>query len=80
MTFAAAKALYAMHDPAGENWLVDVYNGEEKAKSPLLRAQMRKFMGNFHSFESAGTFLVTSGSGMFRCRVWELGFPRRWGC
>jgi len=63
VTFAAAKALYNMHDPAGENWLVDVYNGEEKAKSPMLRAQMRKFVGNFHSIESAGTFIVTSGIG-----------------
>jgi HEAT repeat protein len=63
VTFAAAKALYGMHDPAGENWLVDVYNGTEKGKSDMLHSEMRKFVGNFHSFESAGTFLVASGAG-----------------
>jgi HEAT repeat protein len=63
VTFAAAKALYGMHDPAGANWLTDVYNGTERAKSNVLHSQMRKFVGNFHSFESAGEFLVTSGIG-----------------
>jgi HEAT repeat protein len=63
VTFAAAKALYGMHDPAGESWLADVYDGTERAKSNVLHSQMRKFVGNFHSIESAGEFLVTSGVG-----------------
>jgi HEAT repeat protein len=61
--FAAAKALFGMHDKAGMTWLIEVYDGKEKGQSNALQSQTRKFMGNFHSLESAGTFVVTSGIG-----------------
>jgi HEAT repeat protein len=61
--FAAAKALYAFHDPTGEKELLDIYHGDEKATSGPLHSQARKFFGNFHSFESATTFIVSSGIG-----------------
>jgi HEAT repeat protein len=61
--FAAAKALYTMNDPAGRAWLLALYNGTEKANSDVLHSQARKFFGNFHSLESAGTFVVSQGLG-----------------
>ncbi|WP_263418003.1 HEAT repeat domain-containing protein [Terriglobus albidus] len=61
--FAAAKALDALKDPEGRSWLIDVYAGTEKGKSGPLAERSRKFLANFHSFESAGTFLVTQGVG-----------------
>jgi HEAT repeat protein len=63
VTFAAAKALYALDDPGGRAWLLDVYNGTEKATSDALHTQSRKIFNNFHSFESAGSFIVTQGIG-----------------
>ncbi|MEI9979637.1 MAG: HEAT repeat domain-containing protein [Edaphobacter sp.] len=63
VSLAAAKALYAMHNEAGKTWLLDVYAGKEKGASSALESQKRKFMGNFHSLESTGTFIVTSGIG-----------------
>lgn len=61
--FAAAKVLYLLHDPAGTVWLTGVYDGKEKTTSSALKSQYRKFFGNFHSFESASAFIVTSGIG-----------------
>jgi HEAT repeat protein len=61
--FAAAKALYTMNDPTGRAWLLALYNGTEKANSDVLHSQARKFFGNFHSLESAGTFVVSQGLG-----------------
>jgi HEAT repeat protein len=61
--FAAAKALYTLNDPAGRTWLLGLYNGTEKATSDMLHSQARKFFGNFHSLESAGTFIVSQGLG-----------------
>jgi HEAT repeat protein len=61
--FAAAKALDTLKDPEGRSWLIDVYDGTEKGKSGPLAERSRKFLANFHSFESAGTFLMTQGVG-----------------
>lgn len=61
--FAAARALYGFHDPAGEKWLLEIYHEDEKATSGVLHSQARKFLGNFHSLESSTTFIVTSGIG-----------------
>lgn len=47
VAFTAAKALYAMHDQAGQDWLLDVYNGKRDATSSAFQNQMRKFFGNF---------------------------------
>jgi len=61
--FAAAKALYALNDPQGRAWLIDVYNGSQKASSSTVSSQSRKIRSNFHSFTSAGMFIVTQGIG-----------------
>jgi HEAT repeat protein len=61
--FAAAKALYVLNDPKGRRWLVDVYDDKEKASSDMLHSQTRKFMGNFHSLESASMFIMSEGIG-----------------
>src|SRR5215472_1842331 len=37
--FAAAKALYGLEDPQGRAWLIDVYNGSQKATSSMLNSQ-----------------------------------------
>ena len=61
--FAAARALDTLKDPAGRTWLIDVYDGSEKATSGLLSDQSRKFFDNFHTLDSTGTFLMTQGVG-----------------
>jgi HEAT repeat protein len=63
VTFAAARALYSMHSEAGKKALYDVFVKKEKATSDLLRADARKFFNNFHSLQSTGLFLVTTGLG-----------------
>jgi HEAT repeat protein len=63
VSFAAAKALYALKDAAGRDWLIQVYEGKEKGASSALESQKMKFMGNFHSLESTGMFVVSSGLG-----------------
>lgn len=61
--FAAAKALYTLDDPQGRAWLMDVFNGSQKATSSAMSSQSRKISSNFHSFKSAGMFIVTQGIG-----------------
>jgi HEAT repeat protein len=61
--FAAAKALYAMHNEAGKTALYNVYTGKEKATSDILHTDARKFMNNFHSLQSTGMFFLTTGLG-----------------
>jgi HEAT repeat protein len=63
VTFAAAKALYVMHDPAGRTALYDVYAKKEKATSDALHTDARKFFNNFHSLQSTGMFIVSTGLG-----------------
>jgi HEAT repeat protein len=63
VTFAAAKALYAMHDESGQMALYEVYAWQEKAESDVLHVNARKFMNNFHSMESAGMFVISTGVG-----------------
>jgi HEAT repeat protein len=63
VTFAAAKALYAMHNESGKTALYDVYTGKEKASSDIIHTDARKFLGNFHSLQSTGMFIVNTGLG-----------------
>ncbi len=61
--FAAAKALFRFHDERGTQWLEELYDGSRTATSSALASQSRKFFGNFHSFESAASFIVSEGVG-----------------
>lgn len=63
VTFAAARALYAMHDQSGKMALYEIYARQEKAVSDPLHADARKFMNNFHSMGSAGMFVISTGIG-----------------
>lgn len=61
--FAAAKTLFRFHDEKGTQWLEELYNGSRTATSSALTNESRKFFGNFHSLESAATFIVSEGVG-----------------
>lgn len=63
VAFAAAKALYALHDPAGKEGLYDVYTKKRKASSDMLHSKTRSVLNNLHSFSSASTFIVSQGIG-----------------
>jgi HEAT repeat protein len=51
--FAAAKALYRLHDPKGKQALEDVINGTISTKSSLLDRQKRRFVSSFSSVHGA---------------------------
>lgn len=56
--FAAAKALYEMNDPAGEQALLDVLNGDSKTTSSFMAAQKREAMHTLQSPKSLATTTV----------------------
>jgi HEAT repeat protein len=47
--FAAAKALFAMHDPAGKPALIRVLNGRDKTSSSLIAEQKREALRLLHT-------------------------------
>jgi HEAT repeat protein len=63
VSFAAAKALYVLKDPAGKTALMDVYSGTSKGDSSFLKKKGRGIARNFSSFGSATTFIVGQGMG-----------------
>lgn len=70
--FAAAKALYAMGDPAGRQVLSDILIGEQKGSSGFLPASMRDARLKLHDpkalllvgVNSAAGFLGPAGAGV----------------
>jgi HEAT repeat protein len=63
VSFAAAKILAGLHDPAGLAALSDVYQRKRKTRSGILKEKKRSFLDEFHSTESAMMFLVGKGIG-----------------
>jgi HEAT repeat protein len=63
VSFAAAKALAGLEDPAGTTVLMDVYDRKRKTRSSLLEQKKRSFFDEFHSPQSAFLFLVSQGIG-----------------
>ena len=61
--FAAAKVLAGLEDSAGTGALMDIYNRKRKTRSNLLAQKKRSFFDEFHSPQSAFTFLVAKGIG-----------------
>jgi HEAT repeat protein len=63
VSFAAAKLLAGMQDPAGTSALMEVYEDKRKTSSNMLRKQQRSTFDEFHSLPSAMTFVIGKGIG-----------------
>jgi HEAT repeat protein len=63
VSFAAAKLLAGLQDPAGTNALMEVYEGKRKTSSNILRKEERSTFNEFHSLPSAMTFVIGKGIG-----------------
>jgi HEAT repeat protein len=63
VSFAAAKALYELGDPAGKQALLSVLSGETKASSGFLTKQMREAMRMMHTPRATFIFALRQGIG-----------------
>jgi|SRR4051794_9483259 len=63
VSFAAAKALYAVHDPAGKSALLAVLSGENKTSSGFLTKQKRDALRMLHTPKTTLMFGVKQGIG-----------------
>lgn len=71
VSFAAAKALYSLHDPAGKQALLSVAEGESKTASGYFTSEMRQALRMMHT--PATTFLYAVREGMGFVPVPGLG-------
>jgi HEAT repeat protein len=71
VSFAAAKVLWNLHDPAGKQALLSVVQGEAKTASSYLPAQMRQALRMMHT--PATTFLYAMRQGIGFVPVPGLG-------
>ena len=63
VVFAAARALYRLHDPAGKSTLVEVVEKEQKAGSNPLRIKLRTMIRRMKTPRSALFLAVEQGAG-----------------
>jgi HEAT repeat protein len=63
VSFAAAKALWALHDPAGKKALMAVLEGENKTSSSFFSAQKRQALRMVHTPRTMLLFAVKQGVG-----------------
>ena len=63
VSFAAAKALWALRDPAGKRALLAVVEGENKTSSSFLSKQKRDALRMMHTPRTALFFAVRQGAG-----------------
>jgi len=63
VSFAAAKALYELGDPAGKQALLSVLSGETKTSSGFLTKQMREAMRMMHTPRATFIFALRQGIG-----------------
>jgi HEAT repeat protein len=63
VSFAAAKALWALHDPAGKRALMAVLEGENKTSSSFLSKQKRDALRMMHTPRTALLFAARQGAG-----------------
>jgi HEAT repeat protein len=63
VAFAAAKALYAMKDPAGVQALESIYQGEIKGRSNFFQKEMRDSWRRLRTPRSAFFFALQNGLG-----------------
>jgi HEAT repeat protein len=62
VSFAAAKALWSMEDPAGRDFLIDVLGGDVKAKSSAFTQKRRETMRMFRTPKPLMMFLLRRGA------------------
>lgn len=63
VVFAAARALYRLHDPAGKSTLIEVVEKEQKAGSNPLRIKLRNMIRRMKTPRSALFLAVEQGAG-----------------
>ena len=63
VSFAAAKALWALHDPAGERALLAVLEGQEKTASNFISKQKREALRMVHTPRVLFLYAVRQGMG-----------------
>ncbi|HEY1214731.1 MAG TPA: HEAT repeat domain-containing protein [Bryobacteraceae bacterium] len=63
VSFAAAKALYELGDPAGKQALLSVLSGDTKTSSGFLTKQMREAMRMMHTPRATFIFALRQGIG-----------------
>jgi HEAT repeat protein len=63
VSFAAAKALWALRDPSGKSALLAVVEGEKKATSSFLSRQKRDALRMMHTPRTALLFAARQGAG-----------------
>jgi HEAT repeat protein len=63
VSFAAAKALFALHDPTGEKALLSVLRGESRTSSGYFSKQLRDTMRMMHTPKSLFLFAIRQGVG-----------------
>lgn len=63
VSFAAAKALWSMHDPAGERALLAVLAGEQKTSSNFISKQERDALRMVHTPRTLFLYAVRQGMG-----------------
>ncbi|MBV8906957.1 MAG: HEAT repeat domain-containing protein [Acidobacteriia bacterium] len=63
VSFAAAKVLYAGHDPSGRAALLAVLNGESKASSSFFSKQKREALRMMHTPRTTFLFVLREGVG-----------------
>jgi len=62
VSFAAAKALWALNDPAGEEALISIVSGEAKTSSGFFTRQKREALRRLHTPKTAFVFVLTKGA------------------
>jgi HEAT repeat protein len=62
--FAAAKALYKLKDPKGQEALENILYEHINTKSSLLQREKRRVSTSFHSAHGATVFLLETGGGL----------------
>jgi HEAT repeat protein len=62
VSFASAKALWNLHDPAGKLALLSVVEGESKTKSSYITAEMRQALRMMHTPATAFLYAVREGA------------------
>jgi HEAT repeat protein len=63
VSFAAARALWALHDPEGKKVLLSILSGETKASSGYIAKQKRDALRMLHTPKTTLLFAVKQGAG-----------------
>jgi HEAT repeat protein len=62
ISFAAAKALWALNDPAGRDALIAVVDGETKASSGFITRKKREALRMLHTPKTMFMFMLVTGA------------------